>query len=64
VLELHGEVGSMYEEMAVLSGSASVGARRVLEATDIMCALIDADDLQEIGETARMQHQLIRQDAS
>ena len=47
VLELQGEVRSMSEEMAVISGTVSVGAWRVLEATDIMCALIDADDLQD-----------------
>ncbi len=61
VLEVEGEVDSMTEEMAVLSGSASVGTCLVLEATDIMCALIDAADLQGPDETARMQDQLIRQ---
>lgn len=61
VVELHGEVHSMTEEMAVLSGVASVGSRRVLEATDIMCALIDADELEDPGDTARMQDHIIRQ---
>jgi hypothetical protein len=44
----------------VLSGTAFVGTRRVLEATDIMCALIDAAELEEADDTARMQDQLIR----
>jgi 3-hydroxyacyl-[acyl-carrier-protein] dehydratase len=60
VIELLGQVHSMSEEMAVLSGTAFVGTRRVLEATDIMCALIDAAELEEADDTARMQDQLIR----
>jgi 3-hydroxyacyl-[acyl-carrier-protein] dehydratase len=64
VLELHGEVNSMSGEMAVLSGTASVGARRVLAATEIMCALLDAGELEGVDETARMQDRLIRQGAS
>lgn len=64
VLELQGEVHSMTEEMAVLSGKVSVGASRVLEATDIMCALIDAGELEDTGDTLRMQDQLLRQVAS
>ncbi len=63
VIDLHGEVHSMSEEMAVLSGTASVGTRPVLTATDIMCALIDAGDLAGIGDTTRMRDQLIRQEA-
>ncbi len=59
-IELLGEVHSMSQEMAVLSGTACVGTRRVLEATDIMCALIDADELEEAGDTERMQDQLIK----
>ncbi len=62
VLELEGEVGSMSDEMAVLSGVASVDKRPVLEATDIMCALIDAGDLQDLDETTRMQRQLTREE--
>jgi 3-hydroxyacyl-[acyl-carrier-protein] dehydratase len=63
VLELHGEVNSMSEEIAVLSGSVCVGERLVLEAADIMCALIDAGDLEGPDGTARMRDQLIRPDA-
>ncbi|MBO3749436.1 hypothetical protein J5X84_25435 [Streptosporangiaceae bacterium NEAU-GS5] len=65
VLQLQGEVKSMSDEMAVLSGVACVidgGAERpVLSATDIMCALIDASDLQDLDETARLQAQFIRE---
>jgi len=64
VLELQGEVHSMTEEMAVLSGTVSVSTRCVLAATDIMCALIDADELEDAADTARMHDQLIRQAAS
>jgi 3-hydroxyacyl-[acyl-carrier-protein] dehydratase len=62
VLELHGEVESMSDEMAVLSGTASVDQKSVLSATDIMCALIDADDLEGPAETARLRYQLTRED--
>jgi 3-hydroxyacyl-[acyl-carrier-protein] dehydratase len=64
VIDLVGEVSSMSEEMAVLAGTASVGGRTVLRAADVMCALIDADDLQELEETERMQHQLLRETTS
>lgn len=60
VLELRGEVESMSDEMAVLTGVALVDEVPVLRATDVMCALINADELQELGETARLQLQLIR----
>lgn len=58
VIELEGHVASMTDEMAVLSGTATVDGRRVLEATDVMCALIDAGDLQDLDDTVRMQEQL------
>lgn len=60
VLDLHGEVRSMSDEMAVLSGTASVDNRLVLEASDVMCALINAGDLQDLQETARLELQLVR----
>jgi len=58
VLELVGEIESMTDEMAVLSGTASVNGVRILDAVDVMCALIDASDLQELSETVRMQEHL------
>jgi 3-hydroxyacyl-[acyl-carrier-protein] dehydratase len=64
VLELRGEVVSMTDEMAVLAGVAFVDELPVLRATDVMCALIDAGELQEPAETARLELQLIRSDAS
>jgi 3-hydroxyacyl-[acyl-carrier-protein] dehydratase len=60
VLELAGEVTSMSEEMAVLAGTAAVDGRTVLEAADVMCALIDAGELADPDETARMREQLTR----
>lgn len=62
VVEVEGRMASMTDEMAVLSGSASVEGRTVLEATDIMCALIDAEDLQDLEGTALMQRQLFGDD--
>lgn len=60
VIELAGEVDSITDEMAVLSGTASVSGVVVVEATDIMCALIDAGELQDADETERMRRRLTR----
>ena len=65
VLELEGTVESMGDEVAVLSGRA-VGrtARVVLEARDVMCALIDADDARaDLDDTQRLQTMLTREGA-
>ncbi|MFI0480828.1 hypothetical protein [Actinomadura sp. 9N215] len=61
VLELSGEIETMSAEMAVLSGTAAVGDRSVLRADDIMCALIDADDLEGAPETEVMLRRLTRE---
>ncbi|WP_033439078.1 3-hydroxylacyl-ACP dehydratase [Saccharothrix sp. NRRL B-16314] len=58
VLTLTGGVESISDEIAVLSGTASVDGKVVLEAESIMCALIAADQLDSPEETERMRHQL------
>lgn len=60
VIELDGRVVSMSDEMAVLSGTAKVDGAVVMTAEDVMCALIDAGDLEDVGETDRMKAQLDR----
>lgn len=60
VIELEGEVASMTDEIAVLSGRAIVDGRTVLEASDIMCALIDTGDLADLDDTERLQKMLTR----
>lgn len=60
ILELEGNVESMNEEIAVLSGRASVDGKTVLEAKDIMCALIPAGDLADLDDTLRLQKMLTR----
>lgn len=60
VLVLEGVVEAMGEQVAVLSGSASVGGRTVLECRDVMCALIDSDELEDPAEVARMHELLTR----
>jgi 3-hydroxyacyl-[acyl-carrier-protein] dehydratase len=60
VLVLEGEVDSMTDEVAVVSGRVTVDERPVLEAKDIMCALIDAGDLADLDDTARLQKMLTR----
>ena len=61
VLELLGTVESMNDEVAVLSGQVLVDGRPVMEAKDIMCALIDAGELADLDDTARLQKMLTRQ---
>jgi len=60
VLELEGSVDSMGDEVAVVSGRVLVGGRSVLEAKDIMCVLIDANDLEDVENTRRMLKLLTR----
>lgn len=62
VIDLEGHVESMSEEMAVLSGTAKVDGTTVMTATDIMCALIDAQDLEDVADTDRMKARLDRSD--
>jgi 3-hydroxyacyl-[acyl-carrier-protein] dehydratase len=61
VLDLEGSMDSMGDETAVLSGRVTVDGRVVLEARDVMCALIDGSDLEDLEDTARMQRVLTRQ---
>jgi 3-hydroxyacyl-[acyl-carrier-protein] dehydratase len=60
VIELDATIESMSDEVAVLSGRATVEGQTVLEATDIMCALIDAGDLADLDDTQRLQNMLTR----
>ncbi len=60
ILEMAGEIGSFGSETAVVSGQVSVEGRTVLEAQDIMCALIDADTLADLDDTKRLQEMLTR----
>jgi 3-hydroxyacyl-[acyl-carrier-protein] dehydratase len=64
VLELLGNVESMNDEVAVLSGRVLVDGRPVMEAKDIMCALIGAEELADLDDTARLQKMLTRQKAT
>jgi 3-hydroxyacyl-[acyl-carrier-protein] dehydratase len=60
VIELVGNVESFSDEVAVLSGTATVDGTTVLEAKDIMCALIDAETLAPLDDTRRLQAMLDR----
>jgi 3-hydroxyacyl-[acyl-carrier-protein] dehydratase len=65
VLLLEGECDSMSDEVAVVSGRVTIeGGQTVLEAKDIMCALIDAQDLADLEDTERLQTMLTRGAAS
>ena len=55
MLELEGTVDSMNDEVAVISGRVTVDDRVVLEAREIMCALMDADRLADLDDTERLQ---------
>jgi len=60
VLVMEGETSSFGEETAVLSGRVTVDGETVLECEDVMCALIDAGDLADLEDTARLQKALTR----
>jgi len=64
VLILEGKVDSMSDEVAVVSGRVMVDGEPVLEASDIMCALIDASDLADLEDTKRLQTMLTREEES
>jgi 3-hydroxyacyl-[acyl-carrier-protein] dehydratase len=64
VLRIEAEVESWSEETAVISGRVTVDGIAVLEAHDIMCALIDATELEDPDATARMQDLLTRRAAA
>jgi 3-hydroxyacyl-[acyl-carrier-protein] dehydratase len=61
VLLLEGHVESMGDEVAVLSGRVTVDGRAVLEADEIMCALIETGELQDPAETERLRQQIVRE---
>jgi 3-hydroxyacyl-[acyl-carrier-protein] dehydratase len=62
VLDLIGEIaeGSWGEETAVVSGRVESAGELVLEASEIMCALIDADTLADLEDTRRLGDMLSR----
>jgi 3-hydroxyacyl-[acyl-carrier-protein] dehydratase len=60
VLEMEGSVDSMSDEVAVVSGRVVVDGQPVLEANEIMCVLIDANDLEDVEDTRRMLKLLTR----
>jgi 3-hydroxyacyl-[acyl-carrier-protein] dehydratase len=55
VIELEGRVDSLGRESAVFSGCARVDGREVMALGHVMCALIDAAELESADETARRQ---------
>ncbi len=60
VLVLDGVVEAMGDDVAVLSGSATVDGAPVMLAKDIMCALINAEDLEDPEDSGRMLRVLTR----
>ncbi|WP_066905233.1 3-hydroxyacyl-ACP dehydratase FabZ family protein [Millisia brevis] len=54
VVELEAVVRSMTDEMAVLSGTATVDSAVIMRADDIMCALLPADRLDDPVASARI----------
>jgi 3-hydroxyacyl-[acyl-carrier-protein] dehydratase len=60
VLEIVGRVDSMNDEAAIISGRVTVGERPVVEASEIMCVLMDAAELEDPEDTAQMERLLTR----
>lgn len=48
----------MNEDAAVLDGTVTVDGEKVLEVSGLLCALIDAERLDDPANTRRMAHQL------
>ena len=63
VLTLEGDVETMNEEVAVLSGRGTVDGRDILRARDVMCVLLDVGALEAEEETRRMAELLTRAEA-
>ena len=62
VLIMEGRIETMSDETGVVSGQVTTDdGRKVLEAADIMCALIDADRLADLDDTERLQQMLTRE---
>jgi 3-hydroxyacyl-[acyl-carrier-protein] dehydratase len=55
---MEAEVVTMSDESAVISGRVTVDGATVLEADNVMCALIEADRLEDLDATERMQAML------
>ena len=60
IIILEGNVESWGDEVAVISGQATVDGTPILTAGEIMCILIDANDLADPDETARLQQLFTR----
>jgi 3-hydroxyacyl-[acyl-carrier-protein] dehydratase len=58
VLVMEGETSSFGDETAVLDGRVTVDGETVLECEDVMCALIDSEDLADLDTTERLQKML------
>ncbi|WP_431963200.1 hypothetical protein [Nocardia sp. bgisy134] len=58
-LRLHAEVVSIQGNAAIVDGRVEVAGRPVLDARNIMCALIDAERLDDPADTGRMARQLL-----
>jgi 3-hydroxyacyl-[acyl-carrier-protein] dehydratase len=62
-LLLHGTVESMNDERVIFSGTARVGDRVVLEAREIMCALMPAEKLEDPDSLRRRADTVLRSQA-
>jgi 3-hydroxyacyl-[acyl-carrier-protein] dehydratase len=64
VLVMEGKIASFGDESAVLGGTVTVDGETVLECEDVMCALIDADDLADLETTKMLQEMLYQEEGS
>lgn len=63
IIMLEGEVDSWSDEVAVISGRATVDGTPILTAGEIMCIMIEATDLADPDQTARLQQLFTREGA-
>lgn len=62
VLNIEASIASLSGDAAVLDGTVHVGDIRVLTASGIMCALLDADTLEDLQDTQRMARELCQRE--
>lgn len=60
-LKMDVSIDSADEERMVFSGKVTVGDEIVLDVRDSMCVLMDASALEDLDDTLRMQHVLMRE---
>jgi 3-hydroxyacyl-[acyl-carrier-protein] dehydratase len=63
VLEMACDADAWGEDTAVISGQVTVDGRLILTAKEVMCALLSAEELADLEDTARLERVITRVEA-